>query len=393
MPKLGKIRKRWGIFLIFICLWGMLSGWVIYKRRMYIWLWDYIQGRVYNLFSKRQIAPKHIIFCFVDHFEPYFNTDDDKVAEERVKMWWSEYPRIASKHKDADGNPPQHTWFYPEEMIEKNPSLLKYLIDLERKGYGEIEMHLHHQDDTENSFRKKIIHFKETIGYLEKGKARKHFAYIAGNWALDNSRLERGKNYSGVNNELIVLNQEGCFADFTFPSIGQLSQPAKVNSIYYAKDDPLKPKSYNRGKDVKVGGSSYGDLLIIEGPLAITWYYFWKKFRPSIDDGNICDTYLPFKERVDTWVKCNIHVKGRPEWIFIKIFTHGCEDKTIPVVLGKPIDEMFTYLETKYNDGKKYILHYVTAREMYNIIKAAEAGLKGNPDKYRDFIIKPYIRR
>ena len=52
---------------------------------------------------------------------------------------------------------------------------------------------------------------------------------------------------------------------------------------------------------------------------------------------------------------------------------------------------MFTYLEKKYNDGNNYILHYATARECYNIVKAAEAGMQGKPNEYRNFIIKPYI--
>lgn len=54
-------------------------------------------------------------------------------------------------------------------------------------------------------------------------------------------------------------------------------------------------------------------------------------------------------------------------------------------LLGQPVDDMHTYLETAYNDGRKHVLHYVTAREMYNIAKAAEAGKTGNPGLYRDF--------
>jgi len=50
---------------------------------------------------------------------------------------------------------------------------------------------------------------------------------------------------------------------------------------------------------------------------------------------------------------------------------------------------MHTYLESRYNDGKDYALHYVTAREMYNIAKAAEAGMTGNPHQYRDFELAP----
>ena len=43
--------------------------------------------------------------------------------------------------------------------------------------------------------------------------------------------------------------------------------------------------------------------------------------------------------------------------------------------------------ESKYNYGVNYKLHYVTAREAYNIVKAAEAGKAGNPGEYRDFVI------
>jgi hypothetical protein len=48
---------------------------------------------------------------------------------------------------------------------------------------------------------------------------------------------------------------------------------------------------------------------------------------------------------------------------------------------------MFSYLETRYNDGSDWRLHYVSAREMYNIVKAAEAGRAGDPGQYRDFLI------
>src|SRR3546814_17982821 len=50
---------------------------------------------------------------------------------------------------------------------------------------------------------------------------------------------------------------------------------------------------------------------------------------------------------------------------------------------------MFSYLEDRYNDGERYVLHYVTAREVHNHIKAAEAGHGGDPNDYRDFIPPP----
>ena len=56
-------------------------------------------------------------------------------------------------------------------------------------------------------------------------------------------------------------------------------------------------------------------------------------------------------------------------------------------LLGDPIKEMHRHLTTQYNDGRDYALHYVSAREMYNIIKAAEAGEEGNPNDFRDYLL------
>jgi len=58
-------------------------------------------------------------------------------------------------------------------------------------------------------------------------------------------------------------------------------------------------------------------------------------------------------------------------------------------LLGEAAERMHAHLERAYNDGTSHVLHYVTAREMYNIIKAAEAGKSGNPDDWRDFELPP----
>jgi hypothetical protein len=88
-----------------------------------------------------------------------------------------------------------------------------------------------------------------------------------------------------------------------------------------------------------------------------------------------------------------IHVRARPEWVIVKVSAHGAEDRHFPALLGAAADNMYTYLETQFRTGDDYRLHYVTARELYNIIKAAEAGRDGDPGRYRDFLIPPYSNR
>jgi hypothetical protein len=218
-------------------------------------------------------------------------------------------------------------------------------------------------------------------------KPKLTYGFIHGMFALDNS----SPKHCGVNNELQILKRTGCYADFTFPTTSRRCQPKKINSIYYATDDPDKPKSYNTGVDVRKGMTGKGDLMIIQGALIINLRHWPNGLYPYLDTGIITYDILPVKQRIDLWIKKGVYIKGKPEWIFVKVYSHGTQEKTRDILLGEPIENMHAYLLEKYNDGVKYQLHYVTAREAYNIIKAAEAGMEGNPDEYRDYVIKPYV--
>jgi hypothetical protein len=56
-------------------------------------------------------------------------------------------------------------------------------------------------------------------------------------------------------------------------------------------------------------------------------------------------------------------------------------------------DELCRELQAEYNDGQHYRLHYVSARECYNVARAAQAGCAGNPNDYRNYVITPPERR
>jgi hypothetical protein len=329
------------------------------------------------------------MFCFVDHFEPRWGKAEYAVEVDRVNRWVDGYPKLCAGQRDADGKVPQHTFFFPSE--EYRPEHLDQLVRLCAAGYGEIEVHLHHDNDTEQGLRSNLGEFLTLLvdqhGALpiDNITGKPLWSFIHGNWALDNSR--RDGRWCGVNNELQILRDMGCYADFTLPSAPSDTQTSTVNSIYYASDDPAKPKSHDTGKAVRVGGRPEGDLMIIQGPLSLRW-----KFRnlipiPAIENGDIRAGNPPTPARVDAWVKTGIHVKGRPDWLFIKVHTHGTQDRDMEALLGLPTSRMFEYLEQRYNDGKQYNLHYVSAREMYNIARAAESGKCDDPGKYRDFVV------
>ena len=359
------------------------------KKNLNRWIGAYLRQEIGRVFGQRKLSnPTHVMFACVDHFEPEWNGANADLQKERVSRWVHEYPVLSFKHQDSDGCHPRHSFFYPAEVyVKENLSLLESLC---QKGFGEIDIHLHHDNDSEESLKQILLKAKKDFhahGFLGKRDLSGHdyFAFIHGNWALNNSRKD-GK-WCGVNNETHILQETGCYADFTYPSAPSETQPKKINSIYYVKSSSHHPKSHNKGVDVCVGKFSKADLMMIQGPLTLNWKRRTKGVFPRIENGDITGANPPNEDRVDLWVKQRICVKRKPNWIFIKVHTHGAQEKNTDVLLGDKMDQMFSYLESKYNDGEKFFLHYVSAREMYNIIKAAEAGEVGNPGDFRDYLI------
>lgn len=356
-------------------------------RNMHLWLGSYLRRRVPRVTQ----GPVHVMFCFVDHYEPAWGKVDLATQRARVDRWCSDYRALASAHRDADGRPPQHSFFYPEE--EYLPEHLDKLAALCAEGYGELEIHLHHDNDTPENFRRTIGGFCRTLherhGALSRDPATGElaFGFIHGNWSLDNSRADG--RWCGLNNELILLRELGCYADFTLPSAPSDTQTRMVNAIYYATDDPDRPKSHDSGVPVRVGGKASGDLMIVQGPLGLNWRERRRGVMPRIENADVRRACPPTPQRVDQWVRTGIHVEGRPEWVFVKVHTHGTQERDMDTLLGDAAHAMHRHLESAYNDGERYVLHYVTARETYNIIKAAEAGKSGDPNRWRDFVLPP----
>jgi len=332
-------------------------------------------------------GPVHVMFLCVDHYEPLAGNATDEVGRQRVQRWLEAYPGLARRFVDADGCHPKHSFFYPEE--EYRPELLDMIGGLCHQGFGEVEVHLHHDNDTAEGLRAKLRRFTAALherhGMLSAHDGRPRFAFIHGNWALDNSRGDG--RWCGVDNEIHVLAQEGCYADFTLPSAPNDTQTRTVNSIYYATDDPCAPKSHDRGVELEVGRPESGDLLIFQGPLALNWARRKLGLWPKLENADLEPHDVPVASRLALWLAQWIHVKGRPEWVFIKVHTHGAHDRNAEWILGGEFERLHTALQAQCNDGLRFRLHYVTAREAYNIAKAAEAGHRGDPSAYRDFVL------
>jgi len=347
------------------------------------WLPHYFQ-RELDLLVKRQNVG-HLFFGICDHFEPYWQNASDKQARQRLDKWVTAYPKVAGKYKDSDGEILKYSFFYPEEEYKKND--LDILSEFCHAGWGEVEVHLHHHNDTSDNLRKTLLDYKKRLhevhGFLpiNKNTGEISYGFIHGNWALDNSRPD-GK-WCGVNDEITILQETGCYADFTMPSAPSDTQTRKVNSIYYAIDDPHKPKSHDWGQDVTVGQKSAG-LLMIQGPLGLRYNgnLQWK-----IENGGLQANNPPTKNRVDYWFNRNIRITGFGKGVFVRLYTHGAQEATMEMLFNKGgFSQLFSSLE-EIAEEKRLTLHYMSAREMANIVFAAEDGHSAYSPQWRDHLL------
>jgi hypothetical protein len=107
----------------------------------------------------------------------------------------------------------------------------------------------------------------------------------------------------------------------------------------------------------------------------------------SIDNGAITRMNPLSVKRLQSWKAANISVSGRPDWLFIKLHCHGMDPSQQESVLGAPMRKFLCDLVSGA-DARKDTVHFVSAREMVNIVLAACDGREGDPGQYRDYRLK-----
>lgn len=339
------------------------------------------------------LAPVHLVIGVADHFEPMNRPEGSSEAinlreqDRRLNRWCREYPASVCSWRDDEGQPLRHTYFYPAE--EYNPSLLDRLAEHCHSGWGEIEIHLHHgvnSPDTKENTIKALVEFRDALaarGCLsqENGAGSPRYAFVHGNWALANS--DHGR-YCGVDEEMQILADTGCYADFTLPAPSS-AQIRKINALYECALPLDQRAPHRRGSDLQSGHAPTTFPLIIQGPLMINfgrrkqgWPY------PAIENGELSQVNLPSMRRLQLWRQAAIQVQGRPDWFFIKLYCHGLVSRDEPAMFGASIQNFLRELIEGAGNRTEYRVHFVTMRQMANIILAACDGCEGNPGEYRD---------
>jgi hypothetical protein len=331
-------------------------------RHAELWFPGYVHGRLKHWASP---PPSRVWVAIADHWEPYWLNPSDEIAQQRVEVWIKNWPAIAARHADSKGRSPQYTFYYPQE--EYRPAFLDALAELARRQIADVDIHIHHNGEGEQNFLDRMHDFIETLanrhGLLRRHNGRTVFGFIHGNWALDNARPDG--SWCGLNNELTLLRDLGCYADFTMPSGNSPTQSRLVNMIYWATDDPMRPRSFDRGVPVEPGKPGSGDLLIIPGPIAIRWS---ERRLPRMETGEIAWQDPATLYRVLRWLQVAPRIGSN---VFIKLYTHGAQERNFnALLLQGGLDHLFRLLsQVCHRLGHE--LHYVTTWELRQAVDAA----------------------
>jgi hypothetical protein len=337
----------------------------------------------------------HLLIAMADHFEPAIDPAGGSkrmplVEQERRMGWWlREYPKVADQWRDHDGRPFVHTYFYPAEQYERG--ILEGLAEHCHAGWGEIEVHLHHgltQPDSAENTRNVLMEFRDLLAFrhrclsFEEGSEQPRYAFVHGNFALANSA---GGRFCGVDSEMQILSDTGCFADCTLPTgLYHPAQIAKINSLYECALPLDHAMPHREGVDLRVGRSPQTFPLIVQGPLITDWKEGLRSPGRLLEASAVTGRNPLSLGRLARWKQANITVQGRPDWIFIKLHCHGMEPTQKESVMGDSFRNFLRDMVGRAPDRRE-TLHFVTAREMTNIILAACDGKGGDPGKYRDY--------
>ena len=136
--------------------------------------------------------------------------------------------------------------------------------------------------------------------------------------------------------------------------------------------------------DVRVGSKPQLPI-IFTGPLVFDWS---RRVRglpvPRLEDGALAENYPLTLNRFNNWRNAHISVAGRPEWIFIKLYSHGFFEWDQDAMIGEQLKRFMTEVLELSERTREFKVHFASAREAFNMVMAAVDGLDGEPGEYRD---------
>jgi hypothetical protein len=114
---------------------------------------------------------------------------------------------------------------------------------------------------------------------------------------------------------------------------------------------------------------------MVQGPLGLDWGR--RKFGvfPRIEQSGLMGNFPPSAERVKLWIDAGVSVKGAPEHVFVKLYTHGTQENVIRMLFDNGGFVMLFRELDKYVKKNGGELKYLSSRELANIVTGLDESL------------------
>jgi len=238
-----------------------------------------------------------------------------------------------------------------------------------REGIGDVEVHIHHDGEGRDEIIRRMSTFlrrlSEDHGLLRTAHGKTAFGFIHGNWALNNSRPD-GK-WCGLNDEITILRDLGCYADFTMPSGASPTQASTINQIYWCPRGLHKPKCYDTGVSAAPGAGMKDQLLMVPGPLGLRWR---NRIVPRMETGELASYDSPSPYRVKRWFDLAPQLGGD---LFIKLYAHGCPEANCEALLNQDLLNLYRWVAEAGAEVQADTF-FVSAWQMFRAISAVCDG-------------------
>ncbi len=109
---------------------------------------------------------------------------------------------------------------------------------------------------------------------------------------------------------------------------------------------------------------------------------------PRLDDGSLARNYPLSLDRFNRWRNARVSVSGRPDWVFVKLYSHGFFDWDQDAMIGAQMRRFMTEVLELSERTKEFSVYFASAREAYNMVMAAVDGHSGPPGQYRDYKLR-----
>ena len=330
-----------------------------------------VKQKVEDVFHGTDL-PVHLYIAVCDYFQPFSGNASQEIAEHRVVTWCKEYSRLAKIHTDSSGKFPVHSLFYSEE--DYNPQLLDKLYRLYKENLTDIEIMLSEANEPPDRFRRKLEEFRDVLfhhhGYLRKGADEKICYGFSYDIKLPYAHTTEHHIRNTYNRSKILIDT-GCFADFTCYSNRHIKKKfTNFNSKIHSKNETRTESP----SSILPQDWTIKNLLTIQDPGVFKWNTGTLRIFPFFENGEISaiKKFLPF--RANLWLQNCIGIETQVKHLFVKLHTFGGLDQNIRYLFGEHgLHQMWDYIE-KLCSSNNFVLHYVSAWEMFTSITSICRG-------------------